>query len=524
MKKLIAMALLALMLLAGCTAEGGPAEGSSVESTDEREVTVSSEEAVPGGEADLLFAEEAYAALEAGELSAFAAEQPDLVRLSQPVWPGYDLLGPDTAVLVTQKAFPDSLAANTVWKNSERLEEFFSNCAAGTPDSLWYGDTGEPLPLLLYKLEFDGESLTRHYYPDPSLPDGVSTEETVPLTLELTDTGARLREPDGTVWLVWARYGFERFVPTEEEIAAAAGGAVTEQTVQNGDRGEAVLLTADGFELYLSPDGSAAYGIEQVSGAELLLLRPRPAPDPLTERDREVGVAALSLNTQMINGDPAWEEFYQAQEDFVFFRYFNSGPAKRGVSDRAVFGAELFRLTCPDGVPETLAPEDLFSNLPRLEEFLDHHRHGEADTIWYCISGAPLGLMVYRLETDGTELRCWFLNREDAGYPDTLSLEEDELAVRLVTADGGILLEVPAYGYERFIPTMEQITAIAGDAGLRSHSSEIGGYPCTEWEVCPAENIVTDSIAISDDGTAAFWPGMVNGSTVLIMRLAEQPL
>ena len=95
---------------------------------------------------------------------------------------------------------------------------------------------------------------------------------------------------------------------------------------------------------------------------------------------------------------------------------------------------------------------------------------------------------------------------------------------RLVTADGGILLEVPAYGYERFIPTMEQITAIAGDAELRSHSSEIGGYPCTEWEVCPAENIVTDSIAISDDRTAAFWPDRVNGSTVLIMRLAERPL
>ena len=237
-----------------------------------------------------------------------------------------------------------------------------------------------------------------------------------------------------------------------------------------------------------------------------------------------MGIAALSLNTQMINGDPAWEEFYRAQEDFVFLQYSDSAPAKRGEKDRAVFGAELFRLTCPDGVPKALAPEDLFSNLPRLEEFLDHHRHGEADTIWYCISGAPLGLMVYRVETDGTELRCWFLNREDAGYPDTLSLEEDELAVRLVNADGGILLEVPAYGYERFIPTMEQITAIAGDAELRSHSSEIGGYPCTEWEVCPEENIVIASVAISDDGTAAFWPDRVNGNTVLIMRLAERPL
>ena len=524
MKKLVAMALLAWMLLAGCTAEDGPAEGSLVESTDEREVTVSSEETAPGGEADRLFAEEAYAALEAGELSAFAAEQPDLVRLSQPVWPGYDLLGPDTAVLVTHKAFPDSLAANTVWKNSERLEEFFSNCAAGTPDSLWYGDTGEPLPLLVYKLEFDGESLSRHYYPDPSLPDGVAAEETVPLTLELTDTGARLREPDGTVWLVWARYGFARYVPTEEEIAAAAGGTLTREVVENTGRGEAVCLTGEGFTLYLAADGSAAYGIEQVNGADLLLLRPRPAPDPLTERDREVGIAALSLNTQVINGDPAWEEFYRAQEDFVFLQYSDSAPAKRGEKDRAVFGAELFRLTCPDGVPKALAPEDLFSNLPRLEEFLDHHRHGEADTIWYCISGAPLGLMVYRVETDGTELRCWFLNREDAGYPDTLSLEEDELAVRLVTANGGILLEVPTYGYERFVPTMEQITAIAGDAELRSHSSEIGGCPCTEWEVCPEENIVFDSIAISDDGTAAFWPDRVNGSTVLIMRLAERPL
>ena len=115
MKKLIAMALLALLLLAGCTAEDGPAEGSSVESTDEREVTVSSEEAAPGGEADRLFAEEAYAVLEAGELSAFAAEQPDLVRLNQPVWPGYDLLGPDTAVLLTHEAFPDSLDNNRVW-------------------------------------------------------------------------------------------------------------------------------------------------------------------------------------------------------------------------------------------------------------------------------------------------------------------------------------------------------------------------------------------------------------------------
>ena len=524
MKKLIAMALLALLLLAGCTAEDGPAEGSSVESTDEREVTVSSEEAAPGGEADRIFAEEAYAALEAGELSAFAAEQPDLVRLNQPVWPGYDLLGPDTAVLLTHEAFPDSLDNNRVWQESGRLEQFLENLAAGTPDSLWYGDTGEPLPLLLYKLEFDGESLTRHYYPDPSLPDGVAAEETVPLTWEETGAAVLLREEDGVIWLVWPRYGFERFVPTEEEIAAAADGAVTEQTVQNGDRGEAVLLTADGFELYLSPDGSAAYGVEQVNGADLLLLRPRPAPDPLTERDREVGIAALSLNTQMINGDPAWEEFYRAQEDFVFLQYSDSAPAKRGEKDRAVFGAELFQLTCPDGVPKALAPEDLFSNLPRLEEFLDHHRHGEADTIWYCISGAPLGLMVYRVETDGTELRCWFLNREDAGYPDTLSLEEDELAVRLVTADGGILLEVPTYGYERFIPTMEQITAIAGDAELRSHSSEIGGYPCTEWEVCPEENIVIDSVAISDDGTAAFWPDRVNGSTVLIMRLAERPL
>ena len=520
MKKLIAMALLALMLLAGCTAEDGPAEGSPAGA--ESPVAEASSGDAAGEDRD--FARRAYAAQRADGLLAFTAGQEDLVRLTEWVFAGYEEFGPDTAVLVTQKAFPDSLAANTVWKNSERLEEFFSNCAAGTPDSLWYGDTGEPLPLLLYKLEFDGESLSRHYYPDPSLPDGVAAEETVPLTLELTDTGARLREPDGTVWLVWARYGFARYVPTEEEIAAAAGGTLTREVVENTGRGEAVCLTGEGFTLYLAADGSAAYGIEQVNGADLLLLRPRPAPDPLTERDREVGIAALSLNTQMINGDPAWEEFYRAQADFVFFRYFNSGPAKRGEKDRAVFGAELFRLTCPDGVPKALAPEGLFSDLPRLEEFLDHHRRGEADTIWYCISGAPLGLMVYRLETDGTELRCWFLNRKDAGYPDTLSLEEDELAVRLVTANGRILLELPAYGYERFIPTMEQITAIAGDAELRSHSSEIGGYPCTEWEVCPEENIVTDSIAISDDGTAAFWPDRVNGSTVLIMRLAERPL
>ena len=520
MKKLIAIALLALMLLAGCTAEGGPAEGSPAGA--ESPVAEASSGDAAGEDRD--FARRAYAAQRADGLLAFTAGQEDLVRLTEWVFAGYEEFGPDTAVLLTHEAFPDSLDNNRVWQESGRLEQFLENLAAGTPDSLWYGDTGEPLPLLLHKLEFDGETLTRHFYPDPELPEGLLSEETVPLTWEETGAAVLLREEDGEIWLVWPRYGFERFVPTEEEIAAAAGRAVTEQTVQNGDRGEAVLLTADGFELYLSPDGSAAYGVEQVSGADLLLLRPRPAPDPLTERDREVGVAALSLNTQMINGDPAWEEFYQAQEDFVFFRYFNSAPAKRGEKDRAVFGAELFRLTCPDGVPETLAPEDLFSNLPRLEEFLDHHRRGEADTIWYCISGAPLGLMVYRVETDGTELRCWFLNREDAGYPDTLSLEEDELAVRLVTADGGILLEVPTYGYERFIPTMEQITAIAGDAELRSHSSEIGGYPCTEWEVCPEENIVIDSIAISDDGTAAFWPDRVNGSTVLIMRLAERPL
>ena len=446
------------------------------------------------------------------------------MRLTEWVFAGYEEFGPDTAVLLTHKAFPDSLDNNRVWQESGRLEQFLENLAAGTPDSIWYGDTGEPMPLLLYKLEFDGETLTRHFYPDPELPEGLLSEETVPLTWEETGAAVLLREEDGEIWLVWPRYGFERFVPTEEEIAVAAGGTFTREVVENTGRGEAVCLTGEGFTLYLAADGSAAYGIEQVNGADLLLLRPRPAPDPLTERDREVGIAALSLNTQMINGDPAWEEFYRAQEDFVFLQYSDSAPAKRGEKDRAVFGAELFQLTCPDGVPKALAPEDLFSNLPRLEEFLDHHRHGEADTIWYCISGAPLGLMVYRVETDDTELHYWFLNREDAGYPQTLSLEETPLAARLVGSDGRILLELPAYGYERFIPTMEQLTAIAGDAGLRSHSSEIGGCPCTEWEVCPEENIVIDSIAISDDGTAAFWPDRVNGSTVLIMRLAERPL
>ena len=195
MKKLVAMALLALLLLAGCTAEDGPDEGSSVESVDEREVTVSSEEAV--GE-DRDFARRAYAAQRADGLLAFTAGQEDLVRLTEWVFAGYEEFGPDTAVLLTHEAFPDSLDNNRVWQESGRLEQFLENLAAGTPDSIWYGDTGEPMPLLLYKLEFDGESLTRHYYPDPSLPDGVAAEETVPLTLELTDTGARLREPDGT--------------------------------------------------------------------------------------------------------------------------------------------------------------------------------------------------------------------------------------------------------------------------------------------------------------------------------------
>ena len=332
MKKLIAMALLALMLLAGCTAEGGPDEGSPAGA--ESPVAEASSGDAAGEDRD--FARRAYAAQRADGLLAFTAGQEDLVRLTEWVFAGYEEFGPDTAVLLTHEAFPDSLDNNRVWQESGRLEQFLENLAAGTPDSLWYGDTGEPLPLLLYKLEFDGETLTRHYYPDPSLPDGVSTEETVPLTLELTDTGARLREPDGTVWLVWARYGFARYVPTEEEVAAAAGGAVTEQTVQNGDRGEAVLLTADGFELYLSPDGSAAYGVEQVNGADLLLLRPRPAPDPLTERDREVGVAALSLNTQMINGDPAWEEFYRARRTLSFsntpISHRRNGKRKTGPS------------------------------------------------------------------------------------------------------------------------------------------------------------------------------------------------
>ena len=156
------------------------------------------------------------------------------MRLTEWVFAGYEEFGPDTAVLLTHEAFPDSLDNNRVWQESGRLEQFLENLAAGTPDSLWYGDTGEPLPLLLYKLEFDGESLTRHYYPDPSLPDGVAAEETVPLTWEETGAAVLLREEDGEIWLVWPRYGFERFVPTEEEIAAAAGGAVTEQTVQNG--------------------------------------------------------------------------------------------------------------------------------------------------------------------------------------------------------------------------------------------------------------------------------------------------
>ena len=88
--------------------------------------------------------------------------------------------------------------------------------------------------------------------------------------------------------------------------------------VENAGRGEAVCLTGEGFTLYLAADGSAAYGVEQVNGADLLLLRPRPAPDPLTEQDREVGIAALSLNTQMINGDPAWEEFYRARRTLSF--------------------------------------------------------------------------------------------------------------------------------------------------------------------------------------------------------------
>ena len=153
MKKLIAMALLALMLLAGCTAEGSPAGAESP-------VAEASSGDAAGEDRD--FARRAYAAQRADGLLAFTAGQEDLVRLTEWVFAGYEEFGPDTAVLLTHEAFPDSLAANTVWKNSERLEEFFSNCAAGTPDSLWYGDTGEPLPLLLYKLEFDGESLARH--------------------------------------------------------------------------------------------------------------------------------------------------------------------------------------------------------------------------------------------------------------------------------------------------------------------------------------------------------------------------
>ena len=258
MKKLVALALLALMLLAGCTAEGGPDEGSSAGA--ESPVAEASSGDAAGEDRD--FARRAYAAQRADGLLAFTAGQEDLVRLTEWVFAGYEEFGPDTAVLLTHEAFPDSLDNNRVWQESGRLEQFLENLAAGTPDSLWYGDTGEPMPLLLYKLEFDGETLTRHFYPDPELPEGLLSEEAVPLTWEETGAAVLLREEDGEIWLVWPRYGFERFVPTEEEIAAAAGGAMTEQTVQNGDRGEAVLLTADGFELYLSPDGSAAYGVE----------------------------------------------------------------------------------------------------------------------------------------------------------------------------------------------------------------------------------------------------------------------
>ena len=159
MKKLIAIALLALMLLAGCTAEGGPAEGSPAGA--ESPVAEASSGDAAGEDRD--FARRAYAAQRADGLLAFTAGQEDLVRLTEWVFAGYEEFGPDTAVLLTHEAFPDSLDNNRVWQESGRLEQFLENLAAvrrtasgtGTPASRFrccstsWSLTGNPHPALL---------------------------------------------------------------------------------------------------------------------------------------------------------------------------------------------------------------------------------------------------------------------------------------------------------------------------------------------------------------------------------------
>lgn len=305
MKRKIALsALLALALAACAPASPKPESVSGPPSAPSSQAEEPSESPEPEETPDWVaegFAE-GVAAYRAGELhgeawEVFLSSQPDFVWLRQyDLWPfGYkeELYGfdADWAFLkcFPEEELPDRLTPEELWANSGRLWEFLEHCGAGVPDHLLYGSAKTPAELDIAELWFDGEQLWYRRNPPWSgeLPYKTGEEETyTPLTVRSTDTTVELRRENGLVLERFPRYGYERCIPTREEVLALAEGA--ELVEQEGPEIQGTRCTRwdlvrpeDGavlFTCYPAEDGSACFlpnGVDD--GANLLLCPARPA-------------------------------------------------------------------------------------------------------------------------------------------------------------------------------------------------------------------------------------------------------
>ena len=105
-----------------------------------------------------------------------------------------------------------------------------------------------------------------------------------------------------------------------------------------------------------------------------------------------------------------------------------------------------------------------------------------------------------------------------------LTLHETDTAVELLRENGLVLERLPRYGYERCIPTQEEVLALAEDAELiRSDDGpEIHGIPCARWTlVRSGDGTELFTCYPARDGSACFLPNGMDPDAILLLRPAS---
>lgn len=268
----------------------------------------------------------------------------------------------------------------------------------------------------------------------------------------------------------------------------------------------------------------------QESSSEPAAPEESSAPDWAAEGFAE-GVTAYRSGE--LSGEE-WQAFLESQPDFVWLRQYDLWPFgyKEGYYEFDADWAYL-KFSTGEELPERLTPEELWSNQERLWEFLEHCRTGEADHLLYGSAKNPAVLDITELRFDGEQL--WYRRnpawsgelpyQTDDGEPlSPLTLHETDTAVELLRENGLVLERFPRYGYERCIPTQEEVLALAEDAELiRSDDGpEIHGIPCARWTlVRSGDGTELFTCYPARDGSACFLPNGMDPDAILLLRPAS---